>query len=336
MKRKQELILDRVLPYSHISTGIEQTIDFIKGRRDGKVPSLKTSKNKFNDVFLDGVDWFRILTIAGLSGSGKSTILEEFKRDFFELNPQQDFEMLSFEFEMRIEDQLARSIAPKLGISVKEMYSQSWQLSEDKLKKVIAALNSKPNRPQFYINEIGSVTEVEKTILQFVEDRQLVEKNKGIVITLDHALLTKGKMTDKEKDKIDELMHAFVAMKQYFSSIGLKCIFIVLSQLNRDIESNERILNPYLHYPKKNDIFAASSVYYCSDYVMVTHKPANIPGMREHYGPPIDGWPFGLPVYSPKDNKTPMIYWHIIKERFGEPTVLMMLDDLKNSQVLEY
>jgi len=111
-------------------------------------------------------------------------------------------------------------------------------------------------------------------------------------------------------------------------------MFILLSQLNRDIESQDRVANPAFHYPNKNDIFAASSVYYSSDVVIIFHKPAVIEGLGLFYGPARSGFPKGLPVFL--EGERPMVYWHVIKSRFDVNQILTMVDDFSNSRILEY
>lgn len=318
----------------HISYGAKKAREYIEKRRNGEEKSLKTSFERLNRTFLNGIDWYRIFTIAGLSGSGKSTILENIKRDLVTLNPDEHFDILSFEFEMRIEDQIARNISSVIGKSVKDIYSMNTPLNGDDMSKVDEVLSGYLNSPVYYIDRVGSVDDIFETIGQFVSKRE--DKNRGLIITIDHVLLTKGKTGQAEKERVDDLMHRLVSLKQYFSSIGLKCIFIVLSQLNRDIETGDRVLNKALHYPTKNDIFAASSVYYSSDYVMITHKPAGINGIKDHYGPGEDGFPKGLPVYCPTDDSKHMIYWHVIKERFGQQVILPMVEDFASSRVNEY
>jgi replicative DNA helicase len=322
--------------YNHISKGVKLTKDFLKARKSGEAKSLLTAIPKLNDLLMNGLDWNRILTIAGLSGSGKSMILENFKRDFVALNKDQDFCILSFEFEMLIEDQLARNISSKMEKEVKELYSAKGELSDEDLDKACDLLDDYAKAPVYYVDNLMTVAEINTTILDFASQHIKPFKDRGLIVTLDHTLLTKGKTGDNEKTKVDELMHSLVALKKYLASEGIKVVFIVLAQLNRDIESTERIINRNLHYPTKNDIFAASSVYYSSDYVLITHKPADISGIGEFYGPPQEGFPKGLPLKSPKNPERDMIYWHLIKERFGVRKVILMEEDFKNSRICQY
>lgn len=316
-----------MLKYEHLSTGVERAKKYIKERNTGESKSLLTSKNGLNKVLMDGIDWNRILTFGGLSGSGKSTILEEIKRDFCTLNNPEEFYILSFEFEMLIEDQLARSIAPMVNKSVKELYSKGANIDG-----VMEALDDYNQLPIYFVDNVGTVDDVNSTIVDFVHNKCLPDK-RNVVITLDHILLTKGKQGQKEKETVDDLMHSFVELKKWISSLGIKCLFISLSQLNRDIESSDRVLNSTVHYPTKNDLFASSSTYYCSDYVIITHRPATISGIRR-YGPPTPNHSQGLPLKS--SNEKDLIYWHVIKERFGSSTILVMEEDFKYSRLNEY
>lgn len=312
----------------HISEGTASTLQYIIDRKEGKITSLKTSKLKFNTALMNGLDWGRILTIAGLSSAGKSTILEEMKRDFLALNPTEKFDILSFEFEMLIEDQLARRLSSATGKTVKEIYSAFSPLEEvDTVKEI---LDNVAKEPIYYVDEVATVDEIEEIILTFVQKHSIPE-DRGLIVTLDHVLLTKGSQGEAEKQVVDALMHRLAALKKHLSSIGVRVSFIVLSQLNRDIEQSERVLKPALHFPTRNDIFGASSVYQCSDYLLISHRPATINGIIK-YGPKASGFPDGLPI---RHKGRDVIYWHLIKERFGIPKILVMLEDFANARVEE-
>ena len=271
-----------------------------------------------------------------MSGSGKSTIAEQLKRDIIINNPKQKIKFLSFEFEMLAQDQIIRNISGNTGYEVKQLLSAAEEkLEQSKLKEAIEAAKKLIPMPIYYVETVGSVPQIVETILESQSAHKMVENGEGLIVTIDHVLLTKGRTGEDEKTKIVNLMHALVATKKYLSTIGLNVSFIVLSQLNRDIERPERIINSSLHFPNRNDIFASSSIFYSSDYVLITHKPAGIDGIGNYYGPARRGYPKGLPVYNPSDSDQAMIYWHLIKERFGKPKILSMVDDFAKSRVSE-
>jgi replicative DNA helicase len=106
---------------------------------------------------------------------------------------------------------------------------------------------------------------------------------------LDHILLTKGKSGESERETISKLQNMFMEVKKYN-----RTTIIQLSQLNRDIESIERISNSSLHYPLAKDLFASDVIYQTSDYVFIIHRPETL-GI-EHYGSkmiPTEGLAFG-------------------------------------------
>jgi len=319
----------------HISEVIDNALEYIDDRRKGKSQPLYTSKTKLNNA-IDGFYWSRIYTLAGLSASGKSITLEELKRDLIDFNPKEKFDILSFEFEMSAVDQITRNLSGKLSKSMSTIYSANKEfLSEDDFNNVKTASDSLKKYPIYYVDNSGTVSDIRATIDSFIEQRgKEINKERGLIVTIDHILLTKGLWGEGEKQTIDSLMHMCIELKIFYASLGIKIMFILLSQLNRDIEKQERIVNCLFHYPTKNDIFAASSVYYCSDVVLVLHKPAIIEGLGTYYGPPKKGYPKGLPVFT--EEGVPMIYWHIIKSRFGVNQILLMVDDFINSRVLEY
>jgi len=268
-----------------------------------------------------------------MSGSGKSTLLEELKRDFIDLNRDQKFFILSFEFEMLIEDQLTKGLSAKLDKSIKELYSAESPIDENTFLKARELLGRMKDDPVYYVDNAGTVEQIVSTIRGFTKEH--LDKDTGLVVTIDHVLLTKGKQTDDEKAIVDELMRAFVDLKKQFAAEGLKVIFIVLTQMNREIEKSERVQNYNLHFPTRNDIFASSAVFTCSDYVIITHRPATLSGIGRRYGPQLEGFPNGLPVKWPQDETKSMVYWHLIKERFGETKIIPLVEDFKFGKLTE-
>lgn len=251
------------------------------------------------------------------------------------MNKDQEFEILSFEFEMRMEDQLARDLSAKTGIPMKDIYSANSPLTDEQYSEVCSSLEDVSSLPIFYVDKVGSATEIRDTIINFVNQRKLNEDKKGLVVTIDHTLLTKGKQGEAEKSRVDDLYLTLVELKKYYSFENFPIIFVLLSQLNRDIQSSERVTNPKLHYPTQNDLFASSSAYQASDYVVILHRPTAISGIGNFYGPPRDNFPQGFPVVDPLSGRS-MIYLHVIKERFGKPRIIMCVEDFSKNQIKEY
>lgn len=307
--------LSKTLEVRHIIEPAREAVLYIDGRRKGLIKSLRTPWKKYNQVSMQGIEWGSIHTIAGLSGSGKTAILSMLETNLAVLNPNEEFDILSFNFEMLGKNLIARKISSSVGKSMKELYSSSSEndgLSDDDYERVVEEAKKLSTLNIYYVDTAGSVPEIISTIESF-RKKQL--PGRGLVVLLDHTILVKGNKGELERTILVELMTAFNEQKK----IG-KTAFVVLSQLNRDIERAERFTEPSLHYPKKSDLFGSDSVYQFSDIVMVTMNP-------EQMGYKVYG------VHSlPVKNK---IYWHFLKVRFGEPCIAMMENQLKYSMVID-
>jgi len=319
-----------------LATVADEALKYIRARQSGKEKSLKVASEKVNKTFLNGFDWNRIVTVAGLSASGKSTLVRSWVREMIDLNPTESFDVLSFQFEMLAVDEIARDFSSAVDIDVKTLYSAYEPLDGEKLIEVEKSLESLRKRPIFIVDQSMTVDEMADTIIGYAAENNLLKKRKGLIVTIDNTLLVKDGSGKGEKSTIDELMFKLVELKKQFSANGGKCLFFVISQLNREIEKAERIKDRRLHYPNKSDIFGASSVFNASDYVVIIHKPVLVEGLGVWYGPPKRDFPQGLPVFNPTKPDQAMIYLHVIKERFGKPKILAMVDNLNRASISDW
>lgn len=301
------------LTFKHISTATDEIISYIDDRRHGVTRSLKTKWNKFNTTIGGGFEAGTVTCIAGISGSGKSAFVNSLETDLFDLNPDIDFVVLSFTFEMISSKMIGRKLSYKLKKSVQDLYTVNTPLSDYDFYKVNEEAKKIKNYPVYYVDSPGSVPEIKNTIDKF---RELISKDKWLVVILDHTLLIKTLSGQGERETIVELQRVFIEQKK----IGLTSI-IQLSQLNREIENTERINNPLLHFPQRRDISSSDAVYQACDLVIVLHAPRKL-GIKA-YGP--NHWPV--------DN---LIYMHCIKVRDGEPKILSFTDNLKFNSIDEY
>ena len=119
-----------------------------------------------------------------------------------------------------------------------------------------------------------------------------------------------------ERTIIVDLYTMFNELKKSF-----KVAFVILSQLNRNIESPQRLLEPSQHYPKKADLFASDASFQFSDVVMVSINPEQL-GL-DSYGPQH------LPVKG-------RLYFHWLKLREGNPCIAMMENKLKYNVITDF
>lgn len=278
---------DKILKFKHISTAAKEAVKYIEDRKEGLIQSLLTRHPKLNNTCMGGIEPNALYTIAGISGSGKSSFANELETDLFDLNPDIDITVLSFNFEMLSLKQVGRKISSKLNLTTSELYSGGLgsTLSDHNLSKVRQASASIKKYDIYYVDSPGNTDDISLTIKYFQE---VVAKDRWLVVMLDHTLLTKNQAGDTERETIVKLQKVFVEARK----VG-KTTIIQLSQLNRDIEDKDRIINPSAHFPMRKDISSSDSVYQSSDYVFVIHRP-EILGLKV-YGP--RAWPVDNYIY---------------------------------------
>lgn len=239
------------LPFIHINEATNKIVNYIDDRRNRRIRSLRTRWKKFNNTCMGGIEPNTIYSIGGISGSGKSSFVNSLETDLFDLNKDIDFVVLSFNYEMLSSRQVGRKLSARLKRTVTELYSgtEDETVTQNDFEKVKEAANTLRNYSIYYVDTPGSVEEVYQTISYF---QNTIAKGKWLIIMLDHTLLVRGNSGDDERKVISDLQKMFMMVKK----IGTTTI-IQLTQLNRNIESVDRIKNPSLHYPQRSDIFAS-------------------------------------------------------------------------------
>lgn len=296
-----------------ISVVAQEATNYIAGRREHSIVSLKTRWKKFNKQCMGGIEPNTVYTIAGISGSGKSSFANEICFDIIDLNPGEDIVILLFSLEMVGFRQVGRAISSKLRKTTSTLYSSETDLDDDTFKKVVAVSNQLKEYPIYFVDSPTTPMETE-TIIKLFYDKYVKGTSKHFVIMYDHALLTKP--IGSTIETMQELERVFISSKKYpMTSI------VQLAQMNRNIESPERINNPLSHYPMRSDISSADALFQASDYVIVIHRP-EILGIQE-YGP----------SHLPTQNK---VYLHILKNRdAGKPCILEFENDLAYNNLIE-
>ena len=305
--------MDKTL-FKTIDEAFDEELHYIEGRYKGDITSVRTPYKKLNDVYMDGFEWGWIITIGGMSGVGKTAFLNDLETGFFEENPN-DFAVLNFNFEMQARRLMGRKISRNMNLTVKDVYSVGSKLSIPNLNHIKTLKNNLAKYDVTYVEKSLSINQIEEACYTFFKNHKLKTNKEKFIVTLDHTLLVKNPMNLDERIMLTKLIAKFNDMKK-----DHQVIFILLSQLNRGLESSERITNSKLHYPMKSDLFGSDAIYQGSDAVMLVHRP-EILGITK-YGPQ------GLPT---KD----IVYVHNIKTRDGVPKICTFGNDLKFNKLKE-
>lgn len=296
-----------------ISVVAQEAVNYIAGRREHNITSLKTRWKKFNKQCMGGIEPNTVYTIAGISGSGKSSMANLIQTDIIDLNPNEDIIVLTFSLEMVGFRQVGRTLSNKLRRTTSTLYSSETDLDESTFKDVINVSNQLKKYPIYFVDNPSTPTQV-NNIIRWFYDKYVKDTNKHFVIIYDHALLTKQEGSTIET--ISELERVFIQAKK----LPLTSV-IQLAQMNRNIEQPERINNPLSHYPMRSDLSSSDSIFQASDYVIVIHRP-EILNIQE-YGP----------NHLPVNNK---VYLHMLKNRdAGKPCILEFENDLMYNNLIE-
>lgn len=301
---------DVIRPMSVVA---QEAVNYIAGRREHNITSLKTRWIKFNKQCMGGIEPNTVYTIAGISGSGKSSMANLIQTDIIDLNPNEDVIVLTFSLEMVGFRQVGRTLSNKLRRTTSTLYSSETDLDESTFKDVINVSNQLKKYPIYFVDNPSTPTQV-NNIIQWFYNKYVKDTNKHFVIIYDHALLTKQEGSTIET--ISELERVFIQTKK----LPLTSV-IQLAQMNRNIEQPERINNPLSHYPMRSDLSSSDSIFQASDYVLVIHRP-EILNIQE-YGP----------NHLPVNNK---VYLHMLKNRdAGKPCILEFENDLMYNNLIE-
>lgn len=301
------------LSYRPMSTVVNEAVHYIRSRKDHKISSLKTRWDKLNRVCMGGIESNIVTTITGISGSGKSSFVNELSTDLIDLNPDKDIVILNFSLEMVGFRQVGRTLSNKLRKTTSELYSSYQDLDDETFERVIDVTNQLKEYPIYFVDSPGTPQQVLQTIMDFYE-KEVKGKNRYFIITYDHALLTKR--VGSAIETLSELQEIFIQVKK----LPLTSV-IELAQMNRNIEDPVRINNALAHYPMRSDLSSSDSIFQASDYVIVIHRPETL-GIQE-YGP----------NRLPTQNK---VYMHILKNRdAGKPCILEFENDLAYNNLIE-
>lgn len=303
-----------------IADAADEEIKYIDDRRKGLIKSLATPWKKYNNVAMGGIEWHTLHTIGGMSGSGKTAILNQLETELVELNPNEKFDILSFNFEMLARNLVGRKISKETGITMQDLHSgkEGITLTDADYQKVLATRNKMRSLPIYYVDTAGTVSDIMHTLLEFSKRNP----DRGILMTLDHTLLVNGTANEVERIVLVNLVKQIKVAIKYFKKKNRNFACVILTQLNRSIEESDRMAEPgSQNFPKKKDIFGGDALYQMSDVVMVTMNP----------------YQQGMEVYGP--NKWPtrgFLYWHFIKVREGEPVVTKMVNKLAINTVEDF
>ena len=304
--------------YSEILT---EGLKYVEDRKIGKIKSIKTPWLGVNKASINGLEWGSMLTIGARPGSGKTLIVSQFIREIYKNNPDQEFNVLEFQFEMGAKQSASRAFAAYTALDYNLILSTDKELdnySFDLMKQYVAECQELERNGiiRMQINKPLNHHDIQKAVHFYYNELG----GKPMIITIDHSWLIK-KAPD-EKEKISTLYNTVEMLMQLKNDLPI--IIIMITQLNRSIEEPTRKTpGTIANYPTSSDIFGGDALMQGSDMVMVLSRPAK-----------NDIWVYGPKGYMVKDDD---IFVHLLKVRNGGDVipVLFMKGEFKRQKMIE-
>lgn len=292
-----------LLPVSE-RDALRKAILKIKGRRKGEIKSLKSAWPKFNDAFCDGLEWRTITVVGARPGTGKTLFMEQLVSDIIDHNTDQEFRVLKFQLEMVDETSGVRKLSLKTGADYNTLMSKDRVLVDKAIydKCIEYYDKSEGNDLINVVYDACTVDEMCATIHYEIEKYKREDGTyMNMLVAIDHSALFRLSKGQKDKfDMLGSLGEALTMMKKKYP-----VAFVVLSQLNRNIETPDRQRDgEYGNYVLDSDIYGSDALLQHADVVIGINKPS-LKKIRQ-YGP--DRY-----IVNDED----MLVFHFLKSRNG-------------------
>ena len=285
-------------PWNGQYTAFNEALKYMLDRQSGKEKSIQTPWAKFNDAVTDGLEWNTLTVIGGRPGSGKTLIKDQIIRESFVRNPEENYRVLEFQFEMVGRTSALREFSSITGKTYKELCSAGTILESSTFNRCHEYSKERIKYPVDIVSTPMTVNQMRETVDKYMEEH----KGQKTIITLDHSILVKrAPYQNNRLDMLFELGEFFTQTKREYP-----CMFICLSQLNRNIDNPDRAIDgKYGNYVLESDIFGSDAMLQHADTLIGINRPAK--QKIKFYGPDR---------YIIQDDKTLVL--HFLKARNGD------------------
>lgn len=301
------------MPIKTAKDEIDSALREIARFQKGIIRPIKTRRDHLNDNLLGGLYPNSVISIGGLSGSGKSWNAQEIEEDIFNpfLNPHHDkLRLVRCNFEMIPRDILIRRIIKGTGLDIDELLDHEQNdYINSKIKEIA---NKERDARIFYYPETATPEVLSKDLEDLLKTFKAQDPTIHTVISIDHIALVKA--AGDKKQAVDKFLgYLNILKKNYLVT------FLILSQLNREIK--KRSQNPMEHAPRTDDFYQSDEIYQLSDYQIAIHRPEML-GIDQYMafkdGTGLKRYPWleGFMSGDKRSFKTEgLIFWHYLKFR---------------------
>lgn len=306
--------------WKHYSEALNEGLKYIHARASGSIKSLKTQWSQFNSIGLNGIEWQSLYVIAARPGVGKTLIAASLTRELQNLNPEQEFAVLHFQFEMLGRNVALRELSAANNMNIRYLQSANDDgmppLSSADFEKLKEYAVKQKSRREYIIDKALTVNEMKSAIVAFWTKYKI-----PFVITLDHTLLVK--QSGGESNRQVTLQNLAIMMTDIKNMLPVT--FLILTQLNREIDDSERQKPGQLsNFPTEADVYGSDFLLQCADVMIAYNRPAKY--NLQYYGPQQF-------IITPTDKF--LLAMHVLKNRFGEVGIQWYSAEYSRMSVVE-
>ena len=261
------------LGFQHIRSAVRQSIAVVDKAKKGLRNVYTTNWPRLNRHLLGGLQPGKLYIIAGRPGTGKSAFSNQLIFDLMDNAAKLNKKMVVFywSFEMPGYQQIMRSASKDTGKQMSDLYSVDKTLGEQDFQSFMQSVHKYVKYPVFFQNKPKDVSFIESACEKFT----MMHPDVQILNLIDHTRLVPGD-EDIEMKRLNNLSKGCMRMQANMGTINL-----LLSQLNRNIEKDDRAKNQF--QPMLSDLFGGDSIGQDAHVVMMIQRPHDLYGITARY-----------------------------------------------------
>lgn len=310
--------------YKHISNVSKIALERINKIRNGELVPILTSSKKENEK-LGGMYSGEKIVIAARTGVGKTAYVIDRIDDYtnWQINPHWENKVIILFDSLEMADWrlVLRMISKQEQNTVQSLIDYNNKMSQERFN-IVNAISEKFASKPIYISNVSN------GIPKWKADKLAKSQkypNHQIINILDHTRLITKTNERSEEELITSLMNAAIDISNQTGQI-----FIFLSQMNRNIESNSGDRSKIgLNTPIASDIFGSDGLYQGADTVIALHRPGMY-NLEE-----FQGVQTGYNASYPDADDYLMVEC-ILKQRDGWVGNLLMEHNLAHNKIFDY
>lgn len=258
--------------FKHISKSVDESIERVQRARDGITDGLPTKWPRLNRNLLGGLQKSKLYTIAGRPGSGKSAFSNQLIFDLLDCNADKKIIVLYWSFEMPSYQQILRSASKHTSKTLSDLLSVDQTLADTNFLAFTKAVANYRAYPVYFNDRPRTMAYIKEVNERVCESQPTYT----VVNVFDHSRLIKGDNQARELERLIEVSQTCMEMQATMGTVN-----ILLSQLNRNIEREDRAATQY--QPLLSDLFGSDSLGQDSHVVMMINRPFDMYGITELY-----------------------------------------------------